>query len=57
MARELGLTATAEGVETEEQATVLRELGCKSLQGFLFGEPMNGPDMTAFLVDHSEDES
>ncbi len=57
MARELGLTATAEGVETDEQAEVLRELGCESLQGFLFCEPMSGPDMTAFLVDQTEDAS
>jgi diguanylate cyclase (GGDEF)-like protein/PAS domain S-box-containing protein len=38
-AHRLGLSATAEGVETEEQAAVLRALGCERGQGFLFGRP------------------
>ncbi|MEM9690109.1 MAG: EAL domain-containing protein, partial [Pseudomonadota bacterium] len=54
MTRELGLTATAEGVETEEQAEVLRGLGCQSLQGFLFGQPMNLDDMSNYLSKASE---
>ena len=54
MARELGLTATAEGVETAEQAVVLRELGCDKLQGFLYCEPMSGSDMTEYLGRQSE---
>jgi diguanylate cyclase (GGDEF)-like protein/PAS domain S-box-containing protein len=40
MARGLGLRVTAEGVETEEQLTFLREQGCEDVQGFLFGEPV-----------------
>ena len=54
MARELGLNATAEGVETAEQAVVLREIGCDSLQGFLYCEPMSGSDMTDYLAKRSE---
>ena len=30
------MTATAEGVETEEQQRLLRALGCSEMQGYLF---------------------
>lgn len=39
MASALGLTVIAEGVETEEQREVLRELGCPTAQGYLLGRP------------------
>jgi diguanylate cyclase (GGDEF)-like protein/PAS domain S-box-containing protein len=35
----LGVETTAEGVETEEQRQLLRELGCTELQGFLIARP------------------
>jgi EAL domain-containing protein (putative c-di-GMP-specific phosphodiesterase class I) len=37
MARGLGLSTTAEGVQTEEQYRHLREVGCDHAQGWLFG--------------------
>ena len=37
----LGMTVVAEGVETEEQARLLQNLGCEYLQGFLLADPMN----------------
>ena len=42
MAHGLGLTVTAEGVETAAQAGYLMKLHCDSLQGFLFGPPAGG---------------
>jgi EAL domain-containing protein (putative c-di-GMP-specific phosphodiesterase class I) len=39
MAHGLGMTVTAEGVETEAQVAFLREQGCEEVQGYLFGRP------------------
>jgi EAL domain-containing protein (putative c-di-GMP-specific phosphodiesterase class I) len=39
LAHALGMTVVAEGVETEIQATALRELGCDEMQGFLHSRP------------------
>jgi diguanylate cyclase (GGDEF)-like protein len=39
LARKLGMTTTAEGVETEEQLQLIREAGCETAQGFLLGIP------------------
>ena len=49
MALNLGMTAIAEGVETREQADLLRELGCHEVQGFFFGRPMPPGDIDALL--------
>src|SRR6476659_3172868 len=43
LAHGLGLTATAEGVETIDQLRVVRELGCDLVQGYLVSAPMD-PD-------------
>jgi EAL domain-containing protein (putative c-di-GMP-specific phosphodiesterase class I) len=42
LTRALGLDAVAEGVESERQADLLRELGCPLAQGYLFGAPGPG---------------
>ncbi len=47
LCRELGITTVAEGVETEEQLTALRALGCSQAQGYLIGRPAPVPPVTA----------
>lgn len=49
LAGDLGLAVTAEGVETEEQCRIARELGCHHGQGFYFARPMP-PDQIADLL-------
>jgi EAL domain-containing protein (putative c-di-GMP-specific phosphodiesterase class I) len=39
LARVLGMDVVAEGIETREQDTLLRQLGCRFGQGFLFSRP------------------
>lgn len=39
LAVNLGFTVTAEGVETEAQVHLMRDLGCAKLQGYYFGKP------------------
>ena len=50
LARNLGLTVVAEGVETQVQLDVLKRLDCESCQGFLFAEPMRFEDLRDFLA-------
>lgn len=40
MAKELGMKVVSEGVETEEQFELLKEVKCDMAQGYLFGKPM-----------------
>ena len=40
LARRLGLTTTAEGIETEAQAIFLRSIGCDEGQGYYFAKPL-----------------
>lgn len=40
LAHAMKLRVVAEGVETEEQASLLRSLGCDEMQGFLFSKPV-----------------
>ena len=47
LAGTLGIDAIAEGVETEAQRAVLRSLGCRHGQGYLFGRPVPWQAATA----------
>jgi diguanylate cyclase (GGDEF)-like protein len=49
LGKSLDVTITAEGVETEEQAAMLREFGCPQVQGFLYGYP-GPPDVELMEV-------
>ena len=40
MAQSLGMTTTAEGVETDVELQCVKRLGCRKIQGYLFGRPM-----------------
>ena len=51
LAHALGLSVTAEGIETEQQLATLRELSCDVAQGYLLGRPMLAPKMTQLLED------
>ena len=46
------LLAIAEGVETKEQATRLRQLGCDAAQGHYFARPQPASQLTALLQTH-----
>ena len=52
MARALGITTVAEGVETQVQADRLIELGCDAVQGYLYSRPVGAdrlPEVVASL--------
>ena len=54
LARTLGLTAVAEGVETVSQAHALAAMGCELHQGFLFARPMPTPEFERLLRHHRD---
>jgi len=45
LARSLGISVVAEGVETEAQRMVLTMAGCEMLQGYLFGKPVSSREL------------
>jgi diguanylate cyclase (GGDEF)-like protein len=49
LARALNLKVVAEGVETDEQANLLRLLRCDEVQGYLFGRPVPAADLEKLL--------
>ena len=50
VAKSLGLSVTAEGIETADQLDQLRTLGCDHGQGYFFAKPMTSDRVPAFLV-------
>jgi diguanylate cyclase (GGDEF)-like protein/PAS domain S-box-containing protein len=53
LGRNMKMRVVAEGVETAEQAQMLRELGCDELQGYWLGRPMPGEEFAAWFVAHN----
>jgi diguanylate cyclase (GGDEF)-like protein len=49
MARQLNLTTLAEGVETEAQWAILKQMGCELFQGYLFSRPLSAEAFLTYL--------
>ena len=49
MGHALGLKVLAEGVETEEQARILRDQGCDEVQGYLYSQPVSAEALMEML--------
>lgn len=51
LANALQIPVTAEGIETEQQATAVRLSGCDELQGYLFSRPVSADAVTALYCE------
>src|SRR5919201_200505 len=47
LASDLRMQTTAEGVETQEELALVRNLGCSLVQGYIFGKPMPAEEALA----------
>ncbi len=53
LADNLGMTTTAEGVETREQLDIVRRLGCTDVQGFFYSRPVPARELAQLLAKES----
>ena len=53
LARDLGISVTAEGIEKLTHQTWMKHLGCDSAQGYLFARPMSAEDFLRFFTERS----
>jgi EAL domain-containing protein (putative c-di-GMP-specific phosphodiesterase class I) len=49
MSKQMELNVVAEGVETSEQLTWLRQIGCNEVQGYYFSRPMPEQDTLRYM--------
>ena len=49
LGQSLGMSTTAEGVETEEQLKLIREMGCNDVQGYYYSRPVPCGDVAGLL--------
>jgi EAL domain-containing protein (putative c-di-GMP-specific phosphodiesterase class I) len=54
MAHALKLRVVAEGVETNEQMSLLTRLGCNYIQGYLISRPLPAQEITTFLLQQDQ---
>ncbi|WP_163508495.1 putative bifunctional diguanylate cyclase/phosphodiesterase [Fodinicola acaciae] len=54
LARNLGITVVAEGVETEMTLNLLRDIGCDIAQGFLFSRPLPSERLDSWMAARTE---
>jgi EAL domain-containing protein (putative c-di-GMP-specific phosphodiesterase class I) len=49
MAETLGMSTVAEGIETQEQAELMKSLRCGKGQGYLFGKPVTSGELRGWI--------
>ena len=49
LSKNLDIILVAEGVETQQQAEALKEVGCEFAQGYLFSRPLTADDLAEFV--------
>ncbi|HKL85802.1 MAG TPA: bifunctional diguanylate cyclase/phosphodiesterase [Treponemataceae bacterium] len=50
LVNKLGLDTIAEGVETQEQLSIIKKIGCRTIQGYLTGRPATASDCETLIV-------
>jgi diguanylate cyclase (GGDEF)-like protein len=55
MAQSLRLSVVAEGVETDKQLSLLRELDCDEMQGYLISRPVHSGEIVKFFVENANE--
>ncbi len=54
LADSLGMSTTAEGVENDDECKMIKDLGCRKIQGYLFGRPMPAEEARRVIASDSQ---